>query len=108
MRRIPTCLAALASILVFMGPARAQDDKAPAEDVNSVLARESARLDSLLSPEARVLDQPGLEDRIRALDAGSFDSLGAAIRRRAGLRISVEPGRTSTFNRAEGFRVATG
>ena len=61
MRRIPTYLAALGSLLLVAGLALAQEEKTPPEDVNSVLARESARLDSLLSPEARVLDQPELE-----------------------------------------------
>jgi hypothetical protein len=78
------------------------------QDVESVLARESTRLDSLLSPESRAGELPDIDDRIRALDAGRFDSLGAVLRDHAGMHLSFDPGRASTYNRAEGTRTSAG
>ncbi|MDZ4804435.1 MAG: hypothetical protein SGI90_06210 [Candidatus Eisenbacteria bacterium] len=83
-------------------------DASPTSDVNQVLARESMKLDSLLSPESRIPDRPELDTRISALDGGNFDSLGVPFRGRGGFSLAVAPGRWSMFNRVEGARVSSG
>ena len=106
-------LLALAGIFLCVPPSRGADPSPtpasrPPSDVDRILAREGMKLDSLLSPESRIPDRPELETRIRALDGGNFDSLGAPFRGVDGFSLSAAPGRWSMFNRVEGARVGFG
>jgi len=99
-------LGALAASLASV-PATASEDSDPGS-VTNVLARESTKLDSLLSPESIIPERPELDSRISALDAGNFDSLAVPYQGSKGLKLSLKPGRWSTYNRVEGFRISSG
>jgi hypothetical protein len=91
-------------------PAAAAAPGGPSDtlDVHTILARRSARLDSLLRPESVVGPDPALRSRIEDLDAGGAGALAALSPPRRGLRVSVVPGRFSAYNRVEGSRPGVG
>jgi hypothetical protein len=89
-------------------PLRTRPPPPDSLDVQTILARRSAHLDSLLRPESLAPPDPALRRRIEELDAGGADALSTLGRHRPGLRASFVPGRFSTYNRVEGSRPGVG
>lgn len=79
-------------------------------DVQTVLGRQSASLDSLLLPGPAAVDTALALSRARELDAAGLDGLKSLGRfdRPAGLRLSHFPGVHGDYNRVEGYRVGLG
>jgi len=78
-------------------------------DVRDILARRSARLDSLLNSETAVYDTTGIDSLVGALDRG-----GAAVAERVKphtplkLHVSLRPLTMTTYDRVNGLRLGSG
>lgn len=104
----PPLAMALLAALLSAGPVFAAPVPRDTLDVESILARRSARLDSLLRPLSIAPADPEVQKRIEALDAGGAAAVAGLGARRGGLRVSLVPGRYSAYNRVEGSRPGVG
>lgn len=78
-------------------------------DVNAILQRRNAELDSLLNPESIARDTSGLDRMLELLNRGEYDSIRAyEWDRQTGWEFSFRPLSYSTYNRVEGTRPGIG
>lgn len=108
-RRMP---AAFCLLLLLAGRPAVATSPVDTLSVEEILARRNARLDSLLSPESRLVDTAGVSallDRIRDGGAGALDSLDRANDGdRPAIRGALKPFAMSSYNRIEGVRTGMG